>query len=424
MVPIYNNTVEYLKKINSLPSSPFGVGLQVELIEEVLRGLNLEYVKTNYFITVHLKSQSKSTRKLVVMSHLDHPGAVLDGNGKGIFFGSVGLERVGNAVGLGKMFLKVFSPKGENLGLAKVTCLHKQRQNFTVESDFPIPKNSTAVFGLKEFSEDRENLYVYNADNGVDTATMLALLEEGLTPVYDTYFVFNFHEEVHQISAWKLARDNFLGITQDDLVLNLEAPIIATNVLGNGPKLNYEDGIVLKLSNLDCLFGHLTPGENLLENTTRFLAKTKKLSVQIGFAKGSDEARCFSTFPYTANIATLAVPNKFKHNWGENDAFVPETIKKYDVRALGILVKAVIETEVKEVDLQESGSLVSGYKQKDEVTNETIIKDKANLNTRIDWRYKSVIKRGYYFPITLRDHFDDLLCRSMFYLIYLWQKLY
>ena len=357
------------------------------------------------------------------MTHLDHPGAVLDGVGGGIFFGSVGLERIEREVIKGLMFLRVYSPTGKYLGKGKVTRLKRNKQNFEFEADFVVPRNSSARFDIKEFSEDKDFLRVYNSDNAIDTATVLALLSKKFEPVYDTYFVFNVHEEVHQISAWKLARDNELDLSRQDMVLNLESPIIATNENGDGSELTYVDGPVMKLSNRGCLFGFMVAGDNELEKGIELIANKNKHEVQKGFARGSDEARCFSSFDYTANIVTLAVPNKYKHNWGSKDEFVAEEILKKDVKVFGDLLYDFLTTPLEENELRGVVSLSGLAKQNDLITDIGDLRKKMILNNRLDIRYRSVNSRGYYFSESIADLLFDKVFGAWSYLYWFWANL-
>lgn len=398
-------------------SSPFVVGSQVKYVEYCLQKYGYKYEKTPYNLLVHIHSKIKT--KLVVMSHLDHPGAVLDGKGKGVFFGSVGLDRIEKKINSG-FYLKVISPDGEMLGLVKLTGMGRNRQNFTYSADFVVPINSSAQFDIPQFEEDKDHLKVYNSDNAIDTATMLAILELKFTPVFDTYFVFNIHEEVHQISAWKLARDNKLDLSRDDMVLNLESPIISTNENGGGPKLTYVDGPVLKLSNFRCLFGYKVAGQNMLEKIIDLVAQKNKHKIQKGFANGSDESRCFASFDYTANIVTLAIPNKYKHNWGVRDEFVAEEILKKDVEVFGELLYEVLTSSVSEAEFEDCVSLSGIAKQNDLITDKGDIKRKMILNNRLDIRYRPVVWRGYYFPQSFADYLADKVFGALSYVYWFW----
>lgn len=417
---MYKRTVEHLKEINSLPSSPFAVDLQVKYVELCLQKYGYKYEKTPYRLTVHIPSNTKT--KLVVMSHLDHPGAVLNGKGGGIFFGSVGLDRIEKKIKSG-FYLRVISSMGEKLGLVKLTGMGRNKQNFTYSADFVVPRNSSAQFDIPVFEEDDDYLRVYNSDNAIDTATMLALLEEKFIPVYDTYFVFNIHEEVHQISAWKLARDNELDLGKHDMVLNLESPIITTNEKYDGPKLTYVDGPVMKLSNLGCLFGFMVAGENELEKRIELIAKKNNHKVQKCFAKGSDESRCFSSFANTASIVTLAIPNKYKHNWGTKDEFVAEEILKKDVKVFGVLLYDFLTTPVEEKELRKTVSLSDMVKKRDSITDRGDLKKKMILNNRLDIRYRPVVLRGYYFPESITDLLFDKVFGAGSYLYWFWANL-
>ncbi len=421
---LYQDTVNILRELNQIPSSPFLPNAQIKFLTEFLKKHNYDYEINPYCVVVRKKSPDKNARKLIISTHLDHPGAVMKNNSEGIFFGSVGLERLEKVIKESKLSLKVFNPDGKYLGKGIVTKFFDNDRKFKFEADFDIPTNSYAQYDIAYFKETKDELNVYNADNAIDTAAMLALLKQGFTSPYDVYFVFNFHEEVHQLSAWYLASKNYFNLTKRDLVLNLESPIIETNKPEKYPKLTYTDGPVLKLSNIGCLFGHLVKGDNLIEKIAKSISKKYRLPLQIGFAKGSDEARCFSNFPLTANIATLAIPNRYKHNWGVSDAIVPERILKNDIAIFDEIFRYFLMTEPTSTELTKIKSLAGEVKLSDDVTNKNMMKSKDALNRRLSLSFLPTIRRGYYFPKNWFDKFLDIIFAAISYPVYFYWKLF
>lgn len=420
---LYDQTVDILRELNHVPSSPFLPQAQVKFLVNFLKEQNLKFEINQYCVIVKQLSREPGARKLIVSSHLDHPGAVLKNNKEGVFFGSVGLERLEKLVQDDELILKVFDPSGKYLGIGQVTEFFKNnKRRFKFEADFEVPTNSYAQYDLEYFKENKDEINVYNADNAIDTAVMMALLKVGFESPYDAYFVFNFHEEVHQLSAWYLAEKNYFKLTKKDLVLNLESPIIQTNQPEKYPELTYTDGPVLKLSNLGCLFGYLVKGDNLVEKIVRLVSQKYKLPIQVGCAKGSDEARCFSSFPTTANIATLAVPNRYKHNWGQKDAIVPEMILKKDIAAFGDILCRFLIYDWKDEELDKVTSLAGEIKKGDDITSKEMMRNKDILNRRISLSFLPTIYRGYYFPMNFIDKALDLFFAAISYPVYFYFK--
>ncbi len=421
---LYNETVSILRELNQIPSSPFLPQAQIKFLTRFLKEHGYDYKINPYCLVVQKPSKNKDARKLIISSHLDHPGAVLKNNQEGVFFGSVGLERLEKQAQRSDLILKVFDPTGKHLGVGKVTKFFGNHGKFKFQASFEVPNNSYAQYDIPYFKEDKDEIGVYNADNAIDTAVMLSILKQGFESPYETYFVFNFHEEVHQLSAWHLASINYFNLTKRDFVLNLESPIIETNKPEKYPQLTYVDGPVLKLSNLGCLFGHLVKGDNLVEKMVRLISKKQNLKIQIGLAKGSDEARCFSNFPLAANIATLAIPNRYKHNWGENDAIVPEKILKNDIKVFGEILRHFLATDLELPELEKVKSLAGVVKESDDITNKKMMRNKMILNRRLLLSFSPTIHRGYYFPMNVIDKILDLLFAAISYPCYFYWKIF
>ncbi|MBU1200096.1 hypothetical protein KJ953_01005 [Patescibacteria group bacterium] len=413
--------LELLQEIQEIPSSPFLSKPSKEYIISLLTKYNVPF-SFNHYSIIARPVQNPGATKLVFLTHTDHPGAVLKNNRIGILFGSVGLGRLGKQLPIP---MKVFSPQGKYLGKGEITHIEKSRKIGT-KIDFDVPKNSFAQYDFPYLKNTPTHIKLYNADNGIDTAVMLHLLSKRIESGFDLYFVFNFHEEVHQISAWHLSRHNPINIGSRDIVINLEAPIIENQKNKFCPPVNYENGPVLELSNLNMVHGYKNPGKNLAEVLLKTTAHRYKLDLQIGATKGSDEARAITNFGLTPNIVTLAIPNRYKHNRGSDGQVVPEEILKKDVVIFSKLLSKAILFDPKKLNKisTKMTNLSLQIKKNDCITDKDVQLQKAKLNDRLDVYYKAIIKRGYYFPESLKDSFQDFALKLLFYFMFLIQKLY
>jgi putative aminopeptidase FrvX len=407
-----SNLLKILQEIQEVPSSPFLPKPQKRFVKSFLKKNQIPFTEDSHSIIAN-PVKNPSAPKLVFLTHLDHPGFVLKNNKEGIAFGSVGLPRLKKKLPIP---LKIYSPSGKFIGKGHLSRI--KGRNISTEIDFDVPINSFAQYDIPYFSETSKSLKLYNADNAIDTAVLLHLLTQKLNSKFDLYFVFNFHEEVHQISAWSFSKRNPLGIGTQDIVVNLEAPIIENQKNKYLPSVNYLKGPVLKLSNIDLVFGYKNPGVNMAETLLKTVSKRHKLPLQVGITKGSDESRTITYFGLTPNIVTLAIPNRFKHNLGKSGQVVPESILKKDVFVFTKLLRKIVASSpnsLKKTNLDKD-NMSQKLKVNSSLTNESIQLHKAQLNTRLAIYYRSVIKRGYYYPQTIFDHLQDLSLKLLFYL--------
>ena len=383
---------------------------------------NYEYINNNYSIIVRVPRSDRP--KLIIMTHADHPGVILKNNKEGLIMGSPGIERLKNILSKKSLGLRIFSPTGKYLGKGRAISLEgKNGRLIRIKSHLSIPRNSFATYDVEYFQENDQDIKVYNADNAVTQAILLTLLKEKHSSEFDLYIIFNLHEEVHQVSSWYHAKNNILDIRDSDFILNLECLKIENVDPKKYGSANYEDGVVLQLSNTGCLFGYKSKKENLTEKLIRYASSTSNIGIQTGVIKDSCDSRPFSYFNLTPNIATLTIPNRYKHNRGEAGNIVAEQVYKKDINNCYEIIKTILKINPAKLTKMSNIENVS-YKirQADGVTDHQLMAHKAMLNERLDTYYKNVIKRGYFYAEKPFDLFIDYYSKILLYIIYLIQK--
>ncbi len=417
-------SLKHFEAIQHVPSVPFVTVGQIDYISKLLKNSGYKATNNNYSLIVNDPSNF-GKQKLVIMCHTDHPGMVLKDNHEGLLLGSVGINRLEELLKSSPIKIKIFSKSGNLLGFGEIIRLDEtNKRKAYIKTNIAVPTNSLGQYIFKYYKESDKKVSVYNADNGISVATMLALLSENkFESQYDVYFVFNLHEEVHQISSWYLAKNNTLGLKSSDLIVNLECLKIE-NVDKNLSSANYNDGLVLQLSNTGCLFGYKSTAENMAEKLVKYISKKEKIHIQTGVIKDSCDSRPFSYFNLTPNIVTLTVPNLFKHNEDISGNIVPEEIFKKDVEDFYNLIKAIIETRTSIKNLYNETSVSKTLKIKDQVTNKKLMEQKAKLNNRLDIYYKWIIKRGYFFSENLKDFAVDKISSLLLYLTLIIQNIF
>ena len=337
------------------------------------------FIATNAKIST-LSELENYKRKFIIMSHIDHPGLIIEPT-KQFGLGSLYLNKViknkpPNAILYdqnGNLIAKIKITKYLNPNIEyKITqILNKQLKN-VLKTDSDISKEQwqtlktqykiNALFGLWDTTQKTPNnqaqninqafiknhkLYATALDNDIVTvlalhiAKNLAQQEHASTKTTQkipTVFVFTKYEEVFQISSYNLAKSNILSITQKDMILNLESMKVNEEI-PNPEKysnLNYENGPIVSccekfLNYTDYQYQNQNTNSknkktNLLYQLLQKTATRNKLHVQFGCASGSTDAKFFAYFKQTPNIVTLNIPNKHKHNVNEHGEIVPESI--------------------------------------------------------------------------------------------------
>lgn len=407
------------QNLQDIPNVPFLINPIKKYIKKVIKESGYELGESDYSLIVNfIKNPGK--RKLIFMAHTDHPGIIIKSQKSGIAMGTLEVDRLRKILTQKPVFLKIFNPDGKYIGKGNMLEIYKDDRSIKLDIDFDVPVNSFAQYDVKYFKSDDNKLEAYSLDDTISVAIMLSLLKNQFKSHYDVYLVFNLYEEVHQISAWTLAKYNILNIKKDDILINLESQKVENVDGGSYPTANYEDGPILQLSNTGCLFGYNVKGDNQSEKIVKYCAKKADIKLQIGLTKDSDDSRPFSYFPLTSNIISLNIPNKYKHNCGSDGEIIPETVYIKDVSDVYKLIVMIIQSDH---DPKNEVSLSAKIKAKGEITKANLMMEKAHLNERLDIAYKSVIKRGYYYPLSMFDFFYDLACKVGFYLAFYLQKL-
>lgn len=342
---------------------------------------------------------------------------------EGVIFGSPGVDRLNRLIKSQKgINFRVYSPDGNLIGKTTLVEIKNDRRTCRFKSKINIPKNSLAQYDFNEyFIKNKNQLNVYNADDGVSVSTMLSIISENLKSEYDVFWVFSLYEEVHQITSWHISKNNTLKINKDDLFLNLECQKVA-NVNPKYPSSDYKKGVILQLSNTGCLFGYKSDKKNLTETLIRESAKQNKTKIQIGLIKDSCDSRPISYFNLTSNIATLNIPNEHKHNENGDGEIVLEKISLDDLINFYKIIKTALMVNPETLINSKETNLSYEIKKNDDITDVGLMESKANLNRRLALAYLPIVNRGYYFPVNTKDYLLDTISKILFYTIFLIQK--
>lgn len=408
--------VNVFQRYQDVPNVPFLSKFTTTFVTDYLKTIGRHCEVDKYGIVVKPTKKDESKPTLLIISHLDHPGIVLKNEHEGIFMGLVGTKALTDEVATNKISIKIFDPQGAHIGKGKIIEVDPSfKQKVKIETDTQVPTNSYGQFDIDYFSQNQENIYAYNADDGIAVASMLQTIKDETATAYNVYYLFTIHEEIHQLSSWYYAKTNYFNLKANDFVINLEC-LKVENIDNSISQANYSDGVVLQLSNTGCLFGYKNKGQNEAETLVRQAAATKGLRLQTGVIKDSCDSRPFTQFALTPNIVTLTIPNKHKHDGADDGKVTPEIIKKQDVSDFYKLLIACIETPINESDLSENITLK--LKGNDSITNHTLMLNKAWLNGRLETAYFAAIRRKHYYPENKIEALTDNILKVLSYIKY------
>src|SRR5688572_16406594 len=177
------STLDFLEKLQEVPSSPFAPTPPKEYIQNVLEEYKIPYEINDYYIIA--KPNNKKGTKLVLLSHLDHPAMIFKDHTTGLLLGSVGHDRLKKILENNSIPIRIYDEVGTYLGKGKITSLNLDPKYFSFQSNIKIKRNYTAQYDFAYYKDTGEHIDVYNADNAVDTAAMLSLLSKKIKSNFD-----------------------------------------------------------------------------------------------------------------------------------------------------------------------------------------------------------------------------------------------
>ena len=269
-----------------------------------------------------------------------------------------------------------------------------------VETSIPVPANSHGLWNVTDFEVKDDKVFMQSADATVVVLVMLALIEQIALfpenfPNLDVTFAFTFLEEVFEISASALAmkrRTPFSRVDDRWLIIVLEcmesAPLASQNQLVSSQNLvgqnlrslrltdddrayspgsreplssfetvhglyksldlslpNHDAGIVIRVNDTDCVYGYEFPDQpNFAESLLLSTVEELGIAYQHTLYGGACNGTAYSLFPTSSHIATLNVPNPYKHNIYSDGSIVAEQVKVADIESAARILARILES--------------------------------------------------------------------------------
>ncbi|HBH11970.1 MAG TPA: hypothetical protein DDX29_02440 [Clostridiales bacterium] len=466
-----DNLFDYARIFNEIPNAPFLYHATLERIIKFLEGLGIKniseknklnqgaYALDNYCLYVKF-SRGNPNSPLIIDSHIDHPGFVLNDRGVGIAFGSIGLSRLKKLLDTSPPDIDIYNNKGEFQCRKKIkNYKYDAKPIIELEDNNQVPNNSHGIWHLPTFSEDSDFVYMKNADNMIASAIMMSLINDiaNQPTIYkniEVTFIFSFLEEVFEVSATHVAlkrntpfdvintRCNIIVLESMQSVPLHSDENILQNKLGDqnlkdlrlfedqvfySPELrqkfineksindiyskyglnlpNYEDGLFVKINDTDCVYGiHFKNQQNTIEEKILNIVESENIPYQHTVSGGACNGTSYSLFPTTSSVVTLNIPNRYKHNIGDDGAIVPEQIKKDDIANVYKILSNLL---LFNTNIGPSKGLSTLLKSSNLSYDMSVLRKLQIERSNVAWGAQKRLARRKYFP-------DDLIEETIF----------
>lgn len=417
--------IEYfLRELGNLPNAPYLPYAIATRLSELLAEIEgafpgrLEITRNYLGVFARVLSPVENGLPILVSAHLDHPLFITRSRGDAIPFGLISTKQIDESLDRNEWEIPVnlWTSRGELVGRAQLIKTAQQKYP-VVKAGFPVPKNCHVMWDLP-LRIDNEFISLIAADNLLNCAISLAAIERILKSNENDLnitFMFGTIEEVKQLSATGVIQEglpngNKLG--HDWLIFVLEVgPITLRPHLEkarskhNLPEPKEYGGPALRVSDDYMLHGQQVKGSNLAEHVLLESRKHIDIPFQHSVSGGMCDASVFTSFGVSANIAGIALVNKYRHNIAEDAFPVYEQVRIRDINdGVAWLVNSLLYAKRYSETFSESSSLLTTVLEGTELEASEKVIARINIDrisTYIAMRPR--MRRGYYFPETLND---------------------
>jgi len=334
-----------LEDLDKIPNVPFFTSKVSEALIRICKdiGINEENASINEdFLGVSVTIKAGNPNKRIILcSHLDHPGFVFNGNGIGRPLGSVG--GIGN-LGLSKINkpsdMDFYSKEGKYVGRSDV----RIENGRIFCENLNLKKNTVGIWHIENTSFSSPTIKMRSADNHVSTATILYTVSEIINSLKDTELILLFTsvEEVFQMSMTGMCIETGIAgrkINKDDLFVVLETMEIEPY---NSSVISYSGGPLIKVNDAEVPYG-VASRQKVNKSESMLLEAAVNLKHQHGFSSGHTDALALSLMTDCPNIVTLAIPCQNKHNVTSTGEITTEDVKTQDIDLSITILKKLLK---------------------------------------------------------------------------------
>ncbi len=395
--------------LDQYPNAPYCTSQ----IQNVLRRRLNRYspqleVKEDHLALYARFNNGTAQTKLLIDTHIDHPGFVIQDLSFAKAIGSIGTPGIFPLIGKELPFpVAIHDPNGSKVGDGILSDLSYQQSNLyakVIAEGTELSPNGQIVLSLQTGIFGNE-LWMRSADNQAVTAVSLAMIEWlcQTNPVADVIFVFTKLEEIKQVSATLIARRGYtpFGIIDDNTnIIVLEAASVGfTNetkqIINCRP--SYTDGPVIRVADNELVY--LVNGRpNLSESLVLHAADISMSQIQHAPLISNCNATAYTLFGKCPNIISLTIPCRNKHNITEKGKIVPEKVYCKDIAIVINLLKESVTLAKETISVHRNCIINNNTKYPGDSVSNYRIKRKDWLRTAI-WA-ESRLKANHLFPVS------------------------
>ncbi len=344
--------------LDTIPNTSYFPRAIVRAIHQYLDRLpEIQIAEDPYALYAHYTHGSPHY-KLVIDTHLDHPGFILLGKGMALPVGTIAepgsVQRINEQQRTIPVSFHDQEGNQSGEGFLHTLVVKEGSTRLHVHQDYPtkpLPVNTQAVV---QVPSKQEGSYVLmrSADNLSVTALAISYLQWVVSAHIegDVTIIFTKIEEVRQVSATAIAQQSrtpFGMLDNRTQIIVLEAGLVGSTertrqVEASMPDLNYEGGTLLRVSDHEWPYqrdGQTNLAEALLLHARDAVSTRQAVQVQHGPSIGNCNALPYAFFSHCPHVSSLMIPCVNKHNFDQQGQLVAERIAVADMQSVRLLLE-------------------------------------------------------------------------------------
>lgn len=400
------STAYSLDRVANVPYFPQAISAEVVRRVKEIEGIDCTEDHLAVYAYYH---KGNPVRKIVVDTHLDHPGFVMKNDNTAVGIGSIPSPDVVGKIKDERIPVVLFSRHGDPRGKGFLTdFLEPQKAisgRLTLEEG-DTGKNYQVVPDMPHAYMANEDVYMRSADNLAVSAVALEFLRwlSSEQPDADCVVIFTKLEEVRQISAVGIAQKKatpYGRFNDQTHIIVLEAATVGKTKFSqevSNRSLDSEHGVIIRVADNELVYqkqGFENSAESLLLN----IRDVGNLRAQHGPMISNCNASAYVVFESTPNVVGLTVPCLHKHNFNSAGILSHEVVKHEDLLTTLAFLKGSIVYEGNSIHPERIIRSDRQFSGNSSVSKE---KKRRELLSAFAWA-EPHLKKGYIYPDTLRD---------------------
>ena len=376
-----NREMQTLTELNEIPNVPYYPKAISKKIRELLNTIdNIRIIEDPYAIYCNY-NRGNNKNKLIIDTHLDHPGFAISPNGLALSIGSIPSPDVTSNLSDTSIPVSYYNKEGELVSTGSIDEMKKITNGVVGVPIFTYPILGSNKINIQaipniESGYTNEKISMRSNDNLAPTLAALSFVEwvSSNSIECDITIIFSKLEEIHQISATHISLQNktpFGKFDENTYIIVLEAATVD----------NPTNGIQIRIADKKIPY-QKDNRENLAESLLLHAKDLLKIKTQHGSSATSNcNAISYSLLSDCPHVASLTIPCVNKHNFNIQGNLVNEYIYSSDLYNLIEYLK-LLPSLIQINTLPHKDKLISNYPTPDK---KTILNKKKSLKGALYW---------------------------------------